>query len=339
MQIPSEYIISKVKQYTKRPIINRYNGNYNFECPICNEGKSAGKKRRGYYVPDPGYFYCHNCNQGWSPINWLKNVCNLTYKEIMDESSEYHSDIIEITNHNQKNDIVQNKTVFGTLPEDSINLNDPLQLKYYQNSRQVNLALQFIKKRRLDTAVNKPKTFWLSLKDYVHRDRLCIPFYDEDDQIRFYQTRTICNEDTLCKPKYLSKLNADKRIYGVNNITPDVDYLFLFEGPIDSMFVKNGLGIGGLNLTETQKHILNKYILYEKIWVLDNQIIDVAARDKTKELINNGQSVFIWPKKFKDFKDINDICVRFKLDQISPVFIKENSYKGIEAMTRLNLIL
>ena len=336
MVIPTEYIVAKINQYTKRSIRLKHNNSYNFECPICNEGKSAGKKRRGYYVPEPGYFYCHNCNQGWSPVNWLKQVCNLSFKEILDESSQYQTSIPDIIDSYENKE--SKKTVFGTLPEDSINLSDPIQLRYYGNNRVVNLALNFIKDRRLDTAINRPKTFWLSLKDYVHKNRICIPFYDEDNQIRFYQTRTICNEDKLTKPKYLSKLNADKRLYGIQNIDTNIDELFLFEGPIDSMFIKNGLGVGGLTLTELQQGILKKFALYEKIWVLDNQIIDKAAKIKTLDLIEAGERVFIWPEKFKEFKDLNDLCVRYKLDQISPKFILENTYKGIEANTRLKLL-
>jgi len=64
MVIPTEYIIVKIRQHTKRPTKLKHRvGVYNFECPICNEGKSAGKKKRGYFMADEGYFYCHNCNR------------------------------------------------------------------------------------------------------------------------------------------------------------------------------------------------------------------------------------------------------------------------------------
>lgn len=334
ISLPQEYIISKVLESTKRPIRLKHRNAYNFECPICNEGKSAGKKRRGFYMPEEGYIYCHNCTQGWDPVNWIQQVCGLSFKEIMQESSTYEDSVDTILVSHTSN---KPKTTFGTLPDNSINLCDPLQVSYYKDNKVVNLCLREIERRRLNTAINRPKSFWVSLEDKVHANRLVIPFYDEDNQIRFYQTRTILTEDMADKPKYLSKLNADKRIYGMNAIDSNINQLFIFEGPIDSMFVKNGIAVCGLHMTDLQQDILNKYFLYELIWVPDNQFIDDAAKQKTMQLIDQGAKVFIWPKEVKKYKDINDICVNYQLDRVSPKFITDNSYRGTEATIRLNL--
>ena len=49
----------------------------NFECPFCKEGKSQGRKRRGYLLltdPQKGNrFYCHNCHIDLSFKNFLKS--------------------------------------------------------------------------------------------------------------------------------------------------------------------------------------------------------------------------------------------------------------------------
>ncbi len=190
----------------------------------------------------------------------------------------------------------------------------------------------------LSVSEHNSKTLWVSLKDKVHKNRLCIPFYDDDNQIRFYQTRAVMPEDLNDnRPKYLSKLNSDKRIYGINNIDSNRDYIFIFEGPIDSMFTVNGVAICGLHLTNIQKQILQRYNLYKQIWVLDNQIIDKASKEKTMELIDRGERVFIWPEKLKKYKDFNDICINFEINEISNKFIIDNSFEGIEAKTRLKI--
>lgn len=331
--IPSEYIISKINQYTKRPIKIRHRNAYNFECPICNEGKSSGKKRRGYYDIDKGYVYCHNCNRGWDPIKWIQDVCQMSYKEVLAEAKDFGytvNDYISARSTKAK------KVDFGTLPDDSINLLERTQVNYYSNELVVQACLNAIQQRRLNKAVNRPKSFWVSLKDKVHKNRLVIPFYDDDNQIRFYQTRAIMPEDLKDdRPKYLSKLNADKRIYGMNNIDPDLEHIFIFEGPIDSMFTKNGIAICGTNLTEIQEQLLRKYSLYQHIWVLDNQFMDKAGREKTLDLIEQGARVFIWPKELMQFKDLNDVCIKYQLDQISNKFIVDNSFAGLEAKTKL----
>ena len=332
--ISSEYVITKILQYTKRPIKLKYRNGYNFECPVCHEGKSAGKKRRGFYTPDQGYIYCHNCNQGWEAGKWVQLICNITYQEMKRELESYEFDSTQrvIDTHEPIK-----RMSFSTLPDDSINLLDEQQLKYYQSERVIRLALDIIKSRRLNTAINKPKSLWISLKDFVHKNRLVIPFYDEDNQIRFYQSRTILPEDMNDRPKYLSKLNADKRVYGINTIDPNINQLFVFEGPIDSMFVKNGIAVCGLHVTDVQRNILNKYFLYEQIWVPDNQFIDKSGLEKTEQLIEQNCRVFIWPKELRKYKDINDICIAYKLDQVSPKFILDNSFTGIEAKTKLLL--
>lgn len=334
MTISPDYVASKITQYTKRPLKLRHKNGYNFECPICNEGKSAGKKRRGFYNADDNYFYCHNCNRGWDVIKWIQTVCGINYHEIVEESQSYNYTTIDESVSARFYEPVK-KTDFGTLPEDSINLFDDCQLNYYIHEPTVRMAHQIITSRRIDKAINKPKSIWVSLKDKIHKNRLCIPFYDEDNQIRFYQTRTILAEDMNDKPKYLSKLNAEKRVYGINNVNPLIDYLFIFEGPIDSMFIENGVAVCGLHLTESQQVILNKYALYEKIWVPDNQFIDNAAREKSLQMIDDGASVFIWPKELRQFKDLNEIVCKYQLNKIAPNVIINNTYKGLEAKTKL----
>ena len=334
MNLPSDYIIAKIMQYTKRPMHMRHRNAYNFECPICNEGKSSGKKRRGFYNADEGYIYCHNCNRGWDPIKWIQEVCGLTFTDLMKEAQSYDFTTMD-SSISARFDTPVKRVDFGTLPEDSINLLDDIQRNYYIQESVVRQCWDLIQARRLHTAINRPKSFWVSLKDKIHKNRLCIPFYDEDNQIRFYQTRTVLAEDMVDRPKYLSKINADKRVYGINNINRDLDYLFIFEGPIDSMFVENGLGICGLHLTDLQDEILRKYSLYRRIWVPDNQYIDEPAKEKTMELLDEGARVFIWPKELRGFKDLNDVCCKYKLDQISPKLLVDNSFVGLEAKTKL----
>lgn len=203
-------------------------------------------------------------------------------------------------------------------------------------------ALEFIKSRRLDTAINRPDAFYISFKDFVHKNRIIIPFKDEDGKIIFYQSRKIFKWDE--KDKYTSKLNGDKSICGIDKVDLTYDSVFLFEGPIDSFFVKNGLGVAGINksrwsFTPKQTEQMESLKFFKKFWVLDSQWMDETALLKSIELVNMGETVFIWPESLgKKFKDINDICVHQKIDKISPDFIKKNSFRGKEAILKLELM-
>jgi len=76
----------------------------------------------------------------------------------------------------------------------------------------------------------------------------------------------------------------------------------------------------------------------EKIWVLDNQYIDESAKNKTRILLKDGHTCFIWPKELKMLKDFNDICIKGMRDEITSHFIMSNSFKGLEGIVKLNLI-
>ena len=76
-----------------------------------------------------------------------------------------------------------------------------------------------------------------------------------------------------------------------------------------------------------------------KIWVLDSQWQDNAALLKTRSLIKDGHTVFIWPKNIgTKFKDFNDMVIHYELNHISPSFIKSNSHKGMKAEVLLTQI-
>ena len=61
-------------------------------------------------------------------------------------------------------------------------------------------------------------------------------------------------------------------IFNLNQIDNELDKLFIFEGPIDACFVKNGIAVAGIQegdatYTSKQQEQLQKYNLFDKIWV------------------------------------------------------------------------
>ena len=329
-KLPNELVeqyFMRYAGYAKR----KGNGVLNGGCPICKEdnGKYWKKRARLYYVPDNQLIYCHNCNRSWFPINWIKEVSGLSYKEITTEAQgfDYYFE--------EEPEIVK-KTNKQTLPYDSINLFDPVQVKYYESNIIVRDAVAEIKRRRLDTAINNT-TLYISLKDFIHKNRICIPFYDSSNKIPFYQTRALYKKDEIYG-KYLSKMDSDKTIFGLNKIDSSVPYLFMTEGPIDCMFISvNGMSMGGLSISSLQQSMLSKFIGFEKIWILDNQLRNPHVFEKYTNLLNAGERVFIWPKLYSKFKDINELCVTTKKDSIRHTFFLENSYTGKEGLILANL--
>ena len=52
--------------------------------------------------------------------------------------------------------------------------------------------------------------------------------YDLDNNIIFYQSRTVIPTERL--PKYLSKIGGEKSLFNVNKVDPDIDSLFIYNG-------------------------------------------------------------------------------------------------------------
>jgi len=331
-KLPSQYIINKFYQYSAFVKYQRCSNSYRGACPACREGSSWGKQTRLNYYVNQNLILCYNCQKTWSPLNWIKEIGALTYREIIEEANNY--DNITIIGEEIFDKPEKPKNTHD-LPFNAINLSDEIQIKYYEDNQVIKDALTLIKKRRLDTAINKTLPLYISLDDYIHKNRLCIPFRDPDNKIRFYQTRALYKKDEDIA-KYLSKINSDKTIFGLNNIDSSLDYLFIFEGPIDSMFVKNGVSMAGLRISELQKQLLGKYFLYKRIWILDNQLDNPDVYNKNIELIERGETIFIWPKMYKNFKDLNEICCKLGLNGIKPEFLIKNSYEGLRARVKLN---
>mgnify|MGYP003134536232 CR=1 FL=1 len=337
--IPEQYVIEVLYEHVYKITYNKFNKTYNGCCPICKEGDSWGRKKRFYYIPSKELTYCHNCGYSKKPLSFISDVTSKPLQVIINEVKNYD---VEIQIEEKKEPVKVVPT--ETLPKDCINLNDTNQVEFYKDNPYVKMALYCIKSRRLDKGINKPKTFYISLNDPVHKNRLVLPFYNENNNLIFYQTRGLCNKELKERPKYLSKVNAERSLYGIHNINPELDSVFIFEGPIDSYFVENGLATCGITekskkiFTTLQKEQINKLNFYEKVYVLDNQYIDKAALNKSIILADNNEKVFIWPEPLKRFKDFNDICVQGNKDKIKPEFIIKNTYSGLQAKLLLTKI-
>jgi len=326
--VSQNLVIQTFFRSCKRPVYKKNTSTYTGECPYCHEGKSTGKKRRFFYIPEDEYLYCHNCSVSKNPLDFVKDMTGMSLPEILAES-EVHSD--SITDVIKKTEAYK-KANPNALPYDSINLLDSTQLSFYKENTVVKDALEFITKRKLDLAVNRPRSLWLSLTDRVHKNRVVFPFYtlDKNAKIMFYQSRALYKEDEEIA-KYLSKSNSDKYIFNIDRVSPDIDYIFLQEGPIDAMFLRNSVALAGIHPTESQIELLKKYFpMHNLVYVLDNQWLDKASYDHTKKLLDKGESVFLWPIELADYKDLNDLCVRQNINEIPYNFIVKNTYKDMK---------
>lgn len=327
--LPSDYVSQYVYQYAGY-VKEKKNGMLQGGCPICHEGDSWQKSARFYYNPnlegERNTCYCHNCGHSSNSVSFIMTLTGMTFKEVMMESKDY--DVIpRDINYDDFEKQFDHKTETEDLPLNSINLFDKNQLNYYKDNEVVRLAVHYIVSRKINKSPNKPKALYLSLDDYTHKNRLIIPYY-ENGKIIWYQSRKLLDDDS---PKYLSKVNSERSLYNLDNIDEDIPYLFIFEGAIDSMFVKNGTCLSGITengefvLTERQEKQLSRFPFHEKVWIMDSPYLDAAARKKSSMLFHRGEKVFQWPEKVGNVcKDFNDIIMKSNKKEIPQEFILGN---------------
>lgn len=324
--------------YELVPNIHRHGNQLNFHCPLCGDGKKKSS-RRGYWYINTGSYYCFNggCVANEKGLNGLQFLSLLTKKPI----NEIKTELIKRAN--------KFKNVLSA---------SPLSTNFYNiNEQEVLDNLFGIAKKKKELVHDD----WIELPSQVQKevDRRKIyqsPFIAKDwrlyyDKIKnrlvipwtkeYYQERALTKKQQYEEGKYLFPPNVDKPIYGLDTIDPNFKYLFLLEGVFDAIWVKNGLAVGSLILSEKQKEILKNYNDYKIIYFMDNQWKDQSARNQTIKLTKQKpfQDLFIWPKKLAMFKDVNETVI-YSNDFIklwsNEQFLTSNIANGIKANILIN---
>jgi len=294
-----------------RVILNTYFNNstptaagYNFRCNICNDSKKSKKKKRGWILKNksPWMFYCFNCGASIPATKWVKSYFPDIFRDFLKEvliisrstDSEYEvqKPVVEIVQEEIKPVVVLDKTdIFVPI----------LKCK---NVDYFNRAVQMCRNRNISDHIWHR---WFIAVEGRYKGRLIIPFYNDENQIYYFQARTLFNSDN----KYLNMLeNREEAIYnyyGVNNDKP----VIVLEGIIDSLFIENGVAVLGTKWPEELQQKLDKF--NDLYFLLDD---DKAGKERSKELLMMGYKVFMWKKFMKCIKlpkrekwDINDICL------------------------------
>lgn len=348
--LPNEYVTKKFYDLAYQVDYYDINNAYNGGCPCCREGRSFGKKKRCWWLPDKGIIHCFNCGNTWSPLNFIKEAGGLSVSDVVKEINNGEFYITNLDKELPTKEILSVEMMEllefknNNLPDEAIDLSNENQLRFYKNNSVILKALEYIHSRRLDTAINKPSTFYISLTDHTHKNRLVLPFFDANGKVVFYQTRAIgANVDGHREDiRYLGKTASDKSVFNLDKISSDIEEIYVFEGPIDCCFVRNGVAIAGItkgdsDFTELQEEQLSLYLNFghKIVWVLDNQWIDETARVKSENLLKKGEYVFIWPERLKKYKDFNDICVQNNIDEIPLSVLRQYTMSGDAGMLAL----
>lgn len=333
----NNYMVEMVYEYI--PHIKRVGSNkLNFKCPLCGDGKKSTSHRGWFYI-DTGTYYCWNAgciasDHGMSGIQFLSLISGKSPREIKIELFK-NSGFFQ----NKPNTQINNKIALFDDEEESKNKSGSVMDKIDNGEWKTELPKSvndYIANRKLLKAPYIPNDFHFYFD--IKHTRLVIPWTSE-----YYQERIILDSQKN-ESKYMFPSNIKKPIFGLNMIDPNFKYIFLLEGVFDSIWVKNGLAIGSLHLSNYQKDLLKEYKNdYTIVYMPDNQRVDKSARETTIKLCkeNPFEKIFLWPEQLNKFKDVNEsVIYSDKLIDIwkSEKFLTDNICNGVKGILELNNI-
>jgi len=321
-------IRGRLRNYTKKS--SRL---FNCSCPICGDGKDK-RKARGYFMPRKKgtglYYFCHKCNVAMTFSNFLKQIDEQIYKEYRDEriKSKYGhvSKKKEITppRTNTKQRLSEAKKKYKVTDCLKNMAEMPKHCREYLLSRKIDpehLWKYFFYTDDFKSFANDfcPGTFEKKAMKYKE-SRIIILFYDDQNNISAIQGREL--KKSYAKYVTIKASEESRKVFGLDRIDKRQP-VYVLEGPIDSLFIDNAIGVAGADLV-SQVSGLN----IKPVFVFDNEPRSPIIVKKIERAIEQGLKVVIFPPSDTSSKDINDMVKgNVEVNRL----LKERTFSGLQA--------
>jgi len=309
---------------------------YNFRCPLCGDSETNRSKARGYIYEKKGVgiFHCHNCTATLSIPNLIKHLDQSLYNQyvvekLKDEKSPQQVDFEKFVDKMKQPSFIKDSPL-KTLKKIS-QLSPDNKIKRYVDSRQIPTPYHakmfacpnfyaftnsIIPNKFSDKTLEKDET------------RLLIPFLDKNKKLHAYQGRSLDPKNSV---KYITIVVDESvpKVYGLDTVN-ESQKIYVFEGPIDSMFIPNSIATAGGDMVST----LSKFPKENMVIVYDNEPRSKDTIKKIEKAIMQGYAVCIWPENM-EHKDINDMVKAGLSSDFIKHIIDNNTYKDLSAMLTL----
>ena len=305
---------------------------YNFSCNLCGDSKKNKKKARGYIFKKGNNFryMCHNCGASYMFHKYLE-LCNPSlYKEYVFErfrenggKHEVEKKVDTSVNDSDAYFSLQVKSIehvaqkISTLPENHT-------AYLYLKNRQIPFA--WFDRLYYSKDLNEVATLFPGRYEetkFGFDPRIVIPIHSRNDELIGITARAI-------NPKHMRYILLRKNedvplIFGQErlNISKRV---YAFEGPIDSMFMDNSIGVDGSDFQKIWKFLPKNNVTV----IFDKQPRNREIVKKIEWAIEDNQQVCLLPEWFPG-KDVNaGIMNGVSPDKIKTI-IDENTFSGLTA--------
>jgi transcription elongation factor Elf1 len=303
---------------------------WNYSCPVCGDSSKNKLKARGYIYRAKADLFCkcHNCGHSTNIGNLIKYVdVNLYDQYVLERykagATRYnaHKDVTPLVVPEKElleDDILSPLKRLDKLPQDHPAVQYVINRKIPMNKWNL---LYFAPRFKSFTNSVNPK-FQEPIQD--EHPRMIIPYFTTAGKCFAFQGRAYGDEE----PKYYTiKIDeTEEKIYGLDR----VDYgkrIFVVEGPIDSLFLPNGIAVSGASFdTPTIRKLLSNATI-----IMDNEPRNKDIVKQLDKYITSGYSVCMLPDTITQ-KDINEMVLHGGMtpDEIIDL-INTNTHTGMEA--------
>ena len=308
---------------------------YNFRCPLCGDSETHRNKARGYIYEKKGnmLFHCHNCNATMSVPNFIKMLDQSVYNEMQ----------MERLQDKKSPEQIDYESFIDKMKKPVFMKQGPLKgLKKVSQLSPDHRTKKFVDERRIPTPYHAKLFNCPNFKQYtnsllpnkfdiasIERDecRLLIPFLDANKNVHAFQGRALGSSAV----KYITIILDESvpKVYGLDTVNLDRK-TYVFEGPIDSMFVPNSIATAGGDLVSAIGNFEKKNLVI----VYDNEPRSKDTIKKLDKAILQGYNVCIWPDNL-EHKDINDMVLAGLSSEFIKHIIDTNTYRDLAAKMAL----
>ena len=300
----------------------------NFRCPICGDSKKSKNKKRGYFYRKTGTFYCFNCGTSLTGYAFLKAICTQdVFDRIIQDYKVLNFNSIVKGNAGKQISVAPHYDVEILSPSPSYRY--LLELGWKTKSLSPS-AKSYLDARRIPL---DKRNMMLSIFDPLGREFILI-MYMWDDSTIYHQLANFNKYDIKGQgavkyifPKDESINFQQKPIFNIGNVDISHHSIYCTEGVFDSLFLKNGVALGGRSLTDYQHKMFSTFYPRHKIVLaFDNDYAGMSSSLKHAEKYPDISFLDISDiLELAHVKDINDFV---KATGRADVFMNEKFLKS-----------
>ena len=306
------YVDAKVwENLPESSLKTKNNSEITFRCPICGDSKKNKLKKRGYFYRKTGTYYCFNCGTSMTGYAFLKAICphDVFDRIIQDYKVLNFNSIVKGGRHGEDVSRFGDDGKGVEILSPSPSYRYLLEMGWKTSSLSCS-ATAYLDSRKIPM---DRRDMLLSIFDPNGREFILVQ-YIWDDTVIYHQLANFNRYDIKGQGsvKYIFPKDENinfqpKPVFNIGCIDVSFPYIFCTEGVFDSLFIKNGVSLGGRNLTEFQMKMISTFYPRHKIVLaFDNDAAGIQASLKHAEKMDVCFLDMYGLLQAAKIKDIND---------------------------------